>query len=371
MPDPRGDALRELVPEPLRQLEAYEVPRPASIRAKLDANESPFALPPEVARELAAELAAIDLNRYPRADCAELRRAVGASLGLDPASLVFGNGSDELIAFLIAAFSRPRPGAARPSVLYPVPSFVVYRLAALAGGADPVEVPLTAEFDLDAGAVDQALAQHRPNLAFFALPNNPTGTLWSYDEILRIARAYPDMLVVSDEAYADYGCDTLVRHIAELPNLVVMRTLSKIGLAALRVGFLSASPAVVSELEKVRHPYNLGTLNQHAAAWLLRNHGELLRSRCLEVVREREALAAELARLPGVRVFPSRANLLLVRIGAPGDGRAAEVWRQLADRGVLVRNFDRPGPLSGCLRITVGTADENRLLLDELRAVLA
>jgi histidinol-phosphate aminotransferase len=364
------DPLLELVPEPLRLLEAYEVPRPANIRAKLDANESPFSLPPEVGRDLAAELAAIDLNRYPRADCAGLRQVVADTWGLDPRSLVFGNGSDELIAFLIAAFSRPRPGAARPSILYPVPSFVVYRLAALAGGADPVEVPLAADFDLDVDAVDRALAERRPNIVFFALPNNPTGTLWSYEQVLRIARAYPDMLVVSDEAYADYGGDSLVRHIEELPNLVVMRTLSKIGLAALRVGFTISSPAVVAELEKVRHPYNLGTLNQHAAAWMLANHGDLLRGRCLEVVREREALAAELARLPGVRVFPSRANLLLIRVGTPGDLRAAELWRQLAERGVLVRNFDRPGPLSGCLRITVGTPEENRLLLHELRAVL-
>lgn len=366
-----SDSLRELVPEPLRALEAYQVPRPANIRAKLDANESPFGLPPAVAAALATELATIDLNRYPKADCPELREVVATTLGLPPQSLVFGNGSDELIAFLIAAFSRPRPGAARPSILYPVPSFVVYRIASLAGGADPVEVPLTASFDLDVEAVERTIAERRPNIVFFALPNNPTGTLWPYDDILRIARNHPDMLVVSDEAYADYGGESLARHIDALPNLVVMRTLSKMGLAALRVGFLSASPVVVAELEKVRHPYNVGTLNQHAAAWLLSRHGDLLRDRCREVVREREALAAALADLPGVRVYPSQANLLLIRVGTPGDLRAAELWKALAERGVLVRNFDRPGPLSGCLRITVGTPEENLLLLTELRAALS
>jgi histidinol-phosphate aminotransferase len=265
-------------------------------------------------------------------------------------------------------------------VLYPVPSFVVYRIAALAHRVEVVEVPLDARMQLDEAAVGRAFAERRPHVAFFALPNNPTGTLWSVDAVLGWAKAHPETIVVSDEAYIEYGGRTAIPELASLPNLVVMRTVSKIGMAGLRVGFLSAHPALVAELEKVRPPYNLGQLNQQAATWLLRHHAGTLRALCREVVRERErllpalrALAAQVGdRLP-IEVFDSQANLVLVRFGQPGDGRATAIWRSLMERGILVRNFDRPGhggPLAGCLRITVGTPAENEMLLAALTEVV-
>jgi histidinol-phosphate aminotransferase len=365
------DRLEDLVPEGLRALRAYHVPRPANVRAKLDANELPFSLPEDVAAALGRELAAVDLNRYPASDCGELRALIASELGVAADALVFGNGSDELIGMLISAFSQPRAGARRPAVLYPVPSFVVFRIASLAGGADPVEIPLDDEFQLDGGALERAMAERRPNVAFFARPNNPTGTLWSKDLVAQVARRHPDTVVVSDEAYADYGGESMLDLIDELPNLVVMRTLSKMGLAALRVGFLVARPQVVHELEKVRPPYNVGALNQRAATWLLREHGGRLRARCQEVVAERARLAALLAGLPDIRAFDSHANLILFRVGAAGDGRATAVWQALADRGVLVRSFDGPGPLSGCLRVSIGTPEENALFGEALAAALA
>lgn len=361
----------DLVTRGIRAMAAYHVPRPEGVRAKLDANENPFPLPETISAELGQELAKVALHRYPEADPAGLRAWIANDLGVDPAALVFGNGSDELIALLCAAFGEPRKGRSRASVLYPDPSFVVYRIAALGHGLDPLEVPLDDDMELDFDLVDDALTGAGPNLAFFALPNNPTGTLWSPERVADLAAKHPDTIIVSDEAYLQYGGRTLLARLPELPNLVIMRTLSKIGLAALRVGFVVAGPAIVRELEKVRPPYNLGSLNQRAALWLLEHHRDWLLARCADVVTERARLATALAALPGVRVFASEANLLLIRIGTAGDGRAGEVWRALAARGVLVRNFDRPGPLSGCLRITPGTPDENQLLLAELTAVLA
>ena len=359
--------LAELVPVALRGTAPYHVPKPEGLRAKLDANELPYPLPPELAAGLAAELARVPLERYPAADAGELRPVAARTLGVAPESLVFGNGSDDLITMLCAAFSQPRPGQARAGVLYPAPTFVYYRIAALTRGLDPLEVPLREDFTLDEEAVEAAVRTRRPNLAMFALPNNPTGTLWPPEWVAGLAERNPDLIVVSDEAYLAYGGRTLIPRLASLPNLVVMRTLSKIGMAGLRVGALTAHPAVVAELEKVRPPYNLGSLAQRAAAWLLTHATDWIDARAREVVAERGRLAEALRALPETRVFDSEANLLLVRFGVPGDGRATTIWQHLHHRGILVRTFDRPGPLSGCLRITVGTPAENNLLIEMLR----
>ncbi len=363
-------SISDLVTRGIRPLVAYHVPRPEGIRAKLDANELPYALPPEAAAALGRELAEVELNRYPEADPVELRALIAADLGVAPGALVFGNGSDELIALLCAAFAEPRKGATRAGVLYPDPTFVVYRLAALGHGLEPIEITLDDEMELDFELVDDALAGRRPNLAFFALPNNPTGTLWAPEKVAELAARHPDTIFVSDEAYIQYGGRTLLPRLAELPNLVIMRTLSKIGMASLRVGFVVAAPAIVHELEKLRMPYNLGSLNQRAAVWILRHHKAWFTERARELLGERERLAVALRAFPEIKVFPSEANLLLVRIGRAGDGRAAALYRALAARGIMVRNFDRPGPLAGCLRITPGTPAENDLLLAELPAAL-
>jgi histidinol-phosphate aminotransferase len=362
-------ALAALVSAPLRGTAAYHVPAPAVVHAKLDANELPVGLPEELRAGLAAALAGVTLERYPDAAARPLRARIAAQLGVAGEQLVFGNGSDELILMLCEAFAAPRPGATTARVLYPVPSFVYYRLACNARGLAPVEVPLAADFTLDLAAIEAAIASHAPNVALFALPNNPTGTLWPMAQIAELARRHPDLIVVSDEAYHAYSGQTLLASVAELPNLVVMRTLSKLGLAGLRVGYLAASPAVAAVVDKVRPPYNLGTLNQTAACWLLDHASGWIAAATRAVLDERAGLATALAALPGVSVFPSEANLLLIRIA--GAGRAHAVWQALQDRGVLVRDFDRPGPLAGCLRITVGTAAQNALLLAELGPLLS
>ncbi len=361
----------ELVRDELRGFPAYTVAYPEGITVKLDANELPFPLPPDVAAELARELAAVDLNRYPDAEHDELRAEIASGLGVDPDSLVCGNGSDEIIGLLINTFARPRPGRARAAVAYPVPSFAVFGGAALAAGCEQVPIPLEPDFTLDSERLERAIAQARPNLVFFARPNNPTGTLWPSHEISEVARAHPDVLVVSDEAYAAFAGDSMIRMTAELPNLVIMQTLSKTGLAALRIGYLHAAPAILAQVSVVRMPYNIGALNQRAAVWILRHCRPLLVERCAAVVRERERVAAALATLPGVRAFPSQANLILFRVGEAGDGRATATWKAMCRHGVLVRSFDRPGPLSGCLRVTIGSVEENDRFLSALADALA
>jgi histidinol-phosphate aminotransferase len=358
------------VPEALRGTAAYHVPQPP-VRAKLDANELPFPLPVELRAGLAAALADVPLERYPDPQARELRALLAGELGVAQEQLVLGNGSDELIAMLLAAFAAPRhaaehgAGGSRPAaVLFPVPTFVYYRLAAVARGLESIEVPLTAQFELDEVAIERAIAAHRPSVVFLALPNNPTGTLWRVDFALELAARHRDVVVVSDEAYLAYSGRTNLTHLAAHPNLVIMRTLSKVGMAGLRVGYTISAPAIAHVLEKVRPPYNLSALDQRAAVYMLREAQPWCAARAAEVVEERARLAAALA--PHGEVFPSEANLLLVRFGA---GRAHAVWQHLAAHGVLVRDFDRPGPLSGCLRITVGTPAENTALLAALASL--
>jgi histidinol-phosphate aminotransferase len=358
LPRPKAASHDELgplaarVPPALRVSAAYHVPLPPRVIAKLDANELPCGLPPELAPGLAAALASVALERYPDASGRALRERVAARLAVSGDQLVFGNGSDELIAMLCAAFAGP--------ILYPVPSFVYYRLAAIARGLPCIEIPLDASFVLDEPAVLEAVASHRPSVVFLALPNNPTGTLWRMEFALELAARFRDVVVVSDEAYVAYSGATNLPALAAHPNLVVLRTLSKVGMAGLRVGFTLSSPAIARVLEKVRPPYNVSALDQAAAAFLIDAAAAWCAARAAEVVAERERLAAALT-ARGVQVFPSAANLVLVRVAD-----AATTWRRLADAGISVRSFGDHGALANCLRITVGTPAENAALLAAL-----
>ena len=357
---PRHDLgpLAARVPEPLRGSVAYHVPQPPDVRAKLDANELPYALPAELRARLGAALAEVPLERYPDPNARSLRSVVANQLGVRPDQLVFGNGSDETIAMLVAAFAGP--------ILYPTPTFVFYRLAATARGVPAIEVPLDARFELDEAAIERAIEAHRPSVVFLALPNNPNGTLWRMDFALELAARHRDIAIVSDEAYFAYSGRTNLPHLAAHPNLIVMRTLSKIGMAGVRLGFTVSSAAIAAVLEKVRPPYNVSSLDQRAALVLVTEAREWCAARAAEIVAERGRLAAAIAALPDVEVFASEANLLLVRFP-----HATQVWQGLADRGLLVRNFDRPGPLAGCLRITVGTPEENGWVIAALAELCA
>jgi histidinol-phosphate aminotransferase len=361
-------AWKELVRMPLRGAPAYHVPaHPNAI--KLDANESPYALSRAALDSMARELAQAALHRYPDAASLELRRLLAGRQGIAVEQLMLGNGSDELIALLCATFAEPRAGNKEAGAAYAVPGFVVYRTAALAHGMTPIEVPFGPGFVADEEVLLRTVAERKPNLVFLATPNNPTGTVWKRSTVEKLLAQHPDVITVVDEAYLAYGdAKSCVDLALEHPHCLVLQTLSKIGLAALRLGLLIGRTEVLAAVEKVRPPYNINTLSQQAAWRLLTDHKEEIESHFDEVKRERARLAEAIAGMRGIEAFPSGGNFLLVK--AHGEGGGRKLQEALIDRGVLVRLFDA-GALAGCMRITVGTPEENGWLLDALKAALA
>lgn len=355
--------LERLVRPELRALTPYTV-ADASGMVKLDAMENPHLWPDDMHAEWLTLLHDIHVNRYPDAEAAELKAKIRKSEGLsDDQMLVLGNGSDELIQLLTLVFARP--GAA---VLSVTPTFVMYRRSAIAAGMAYMEVPLDLDsFALSRRAMLAAVQRHQPSLIFIAYPNNPTGNLFDPEAVAAIARA-AEGLVVIDEAYAPFAGDTWLARCREFDNVVVMRTLSKLGLAGLRLGFLVGAAAWIDQLEKLRLPYNINVLTQGTAAFALAKI-DVLRRQTEAICRQREALTAALARIEGLRVWASRANFLLFRSSGVG---ARLIFDGLKRRKVLIKNLDGTAPaLQNCLRVTVGTAEENAAFLAALEQTLA
>jgi histidinol-phosphate aminotransferase len=358
--------LLELVRDGVRPLSPYKA-FAKSFPAKLDANESPFALP-EVARErVARALSEVHLNRYPDAGAHALREALADHLTVeDPERLVLGVGSDEDLAMLMRALSKPRAGQARARVLFPDPSFVMYGMRSIIEDCEPVPVPLAEDFQLDVQRMRAAIEESRPNLIFLASPNNPTGNCFRESDVIGIIEAAPDALVILDEAYVAFAPKSLRSLADRYENVAMLGTLSKIGLAAARVGWALLPRALADEVEKVRQPYNLNSLSQVVATLALTELWPVLSSQIAEIRTQREALQRALASVDALTVLPSDANFFLVRVASGAEALA----RELLARGVSVRAFKDPaGPLVGHLRITVGTATENQLLVDALRAI--
>jgi len=339
-------------------LKAYHVPESEGM-VKLDAMENPYALPAEMRRELAQVLAAVDLNRYPDPSGRRLRellaRVMQVPAGME---LLLGNGSDDLIQ--IVTFALARPGAV---MMYPAPTFVMYGMDATLSGMKPVAVPLAEDFTLDGGAFVAQVKAHDPALVFIAYPNNPTGVLYREDDVLAILRATRGVVVV-DEAYHVFAQKSFMPRLAEFPNLVVMRTVSKLGLAGIRLGYLAARPEWVEQFNKVRQAYNVNVLTQAVALYVL-GRIEVLEEQAARIRAERAVLGAALAALEGVTVFPSEANFFMIRVR---DGN--RTYEALRRQGVLVKNLQGGPRLDNCLRVTVGTPDENRILLTALREAL-
>lgn len=346
----------DLIRPEIRALAAYHV-APAEGMVKLDAMENPYRLPPALRRELAQALAAVDLNRYPDPAAPKLRELLARKMGV-PAGMeiLLGNGSDDLIQVLALALARP--GAV---MMYPAPTFVMYSMNAVFSGMRAVPVPLAEDFSFDADAFVERMRAEKPALVFLAYPNNPTGVLYPEADIVRVIKACTGLVVV-DEAYHVFAGKSFMPRLPEFPNLLVLRTVSKLGLAGIRLGYLAGRPEWIAELNKVRQVYNVNVLT-HAAALFVLERLEVLEEQAAVIRKDREELKKELARLKGIEVFPSAANFFLVRV--PDAVRTYEALRR---QGVLVRNL-HPG-LNNCLRITVGTPDENRILLTALREAL-
>lgn len=358
--------IENIIRPDVRALAAYHVPDSSGF-VKLDAMENPYTLPQPLRTELGRRLAEVALNRYPVPSYSTLKSRICARFGV-PAGydVVLGNGSDELIAMLSIACAQP--GA---KVLAPVPGFVMYAMSAQFAGLEFVGVPLQADFTLDLDAMLAAIAEHRPAITYLAYPNNPTGNLFDADAMEQIIRAVGDTgIVVSDEAYQPFSPSSFMSRLPEFDNLVVLRTVSKLGLAGIRLGYMSASHALLAEFDKVRPPYNINVLTQTAAEFVL-EHTDVLDAQAHILCGQRAVLTAAMAAMPGVEVFPSSANFLLIRVQS-GDNNADKVFARLLARKVLIKNVGKMHPLlKNCLRVTVSTPEESTLFLDALKASLA
>ena len=339
----------------IRALAAYPVAKAEGL-VKLDAMENPFGVSAQVRAEIAAAAANVPLNRYPDGGGEAVKSALRKSLDLSgDVGLILGNGSDELLQLLTTAVARP--GAV---VLAPEPSFVMYRLCALYANARFVGVPLRADFTLDIDAMLDAIAREQPALVWLAYPNNPTGNLFDGADVERIIRAAPGVVAV-DEAYYAYADRSFLSRVLEFPNLIVVRTVSKIGMAGARLGYAAAHPAWIAEIDKVRPPYNVNAFTQAVVPVMLA-HEALLAGQAATLRGERGRVAAALAALRRVTVFPTQANFVLIRVPD-----AQHWYATLRDAGILVKNVAAVHPLlANCLRITIGTPAENDALLDAL-----
>jgi histidinol-phosphate aminotransferase len=351
--------LKKCLRQDVQSMHAYAI-QPSEGMVKLDAMENPHRLPAALQAELGQRLGALPLNRYPGERISDLRRAL-AEYARMPAGfeIMLGNGSDELISLI--AMACDVPGAC---ILAPEPGFVMYAMSAQLQGLKFVGVPLTKDFELDEAAMLAAIAQHQPSVIHIAYPNNPTANLWNDEVIEKIIGAAPGLVVI-DEAYQPFSSRSWGDRIARYSNVLLMRTLSKFGLAGVRIGYLVGPKAVVGEIDKLRPPYNISVLNCECALFAL-EHQDVFAAQAKAVREERAALQSALAAWPAVRSWPSDANMILVRVPD-----AQKTFDGMKSRGVLVKNVSKMHPLlANCLRLTVGTADENAQMLSALHACL-
>lgn len=342
-------------------LNSYHVPD-ASNMVKLDAMENPYDLPAELKAQLGAHLAQVGLNRYPVPSYHTLKQKICQQFGVPPGfDVILGNGSDELITMLSVACAKP--GA---KVMAPVPTFVMYAISAQLAGLEFVGVPLQADLTLDMPAMLAAIALHRPALLYISNPNNPTGSWIAQEQIVQLLDAMSDIgLVIVDEAYQPFAPDSMMAHLPEYAHLLVMRTVSKLGLAGLRLGYMSAAPELLAEIEKVRPPYNINVLTAAASEFLLQ-HMAVFNHQAQQLREQRSILLAQLEKLPTVQVFPSQANFVLIRVP-----NAEQIFMKLLEKKILVKNIGKMHSLlANCLRVTVSTAEENNLFITALHALL-
>jgi len=353
--------INRFVRSQLRALRAYHVP-PAAGLIKLDAMENPYSWPDWLLNDWLDTLRQAELNRYPDPAAHALKSRLREVLGVPGAvELILGNGSDELIQMIIQAVAAP--GCV---IMAPEPTFVMYRQLAVVAGLDFQGVPLGVDFTLDKGAMIEAVATHQPAVVFLAYPNNPTGNLFDREAIETLLACAPG-LVVLDEAYAPFADDSFMGDLGCCDNLLVLRTLSKLGLAGVRLGLLAGDAAWLEEIEKTRLPYNISTLDQLTGEFALR-HYAVFEEQAKLIRQQRGELLARLQSLPGVTAYPSAANFILFRV-RPGRGGA--VFEGLKSGGILIKNLAGSAPsLTDCLRVTVGKPEENAAFVAALASLL-
>ncbi|MES2950784.1 MAG: histidinol-phosphate transaminase [Pseudomonadota bacterium] len=367
---PTLDALiQRRIRQDVLSMHAYAIQDSVGL-VKLDAMENPHRLSSELQEALGKRLGALALNRYPNGRVNDLRHALAAYAQMPEGfDIMLGNGSDELISLLAMTCDVPADPVTgrRPVILAPLPGFVMYEMSAKLQGLDFVGVPLTADFELDEAAMLAAIAEHQPAIVYLAYPNNPTANLWNAASMARVIAAVGAVggLVVLDEAYQPFSSrtylDTIRAKPAEHAHVLLMRTMSKFGLAGVRIGYMVGPKALIAQVDKVRPPYNISVLNYECALFAL-EHAEVFAAQATELRAQRTRLLTALRDMPAVKAWDSDANMILVRVAD-----AQKTFDGLKVRGVLVKNVSKMHPLlDQCVRLTVGTADENTRLLAAL-----
>ncbi|MDI1271530.1 MAG: histidinol-phosphate transaminase [Polaromonas sp.] len=352
-------ALKKLIRQDVQSMHAYAIQDSAGM-IKLDAMENPHRLPPALQAHLGQRLGALALNRYPDGRVNDLRQALAGYAQMPEGfDLMLGNGSDELISLL--AMACDVPGA---SILAPLPGFVMYAMSAQLQGLKFIGVPLTPDFELDEAAMLAAIAELQPSIIYIAYPNNPTANLWDDAVIEKIIAAAPGLVVI-DEAYQPFSSKSYIDRIGRHSHVLLMRTLSKFGLAGVRIGYMMGPKALIAEIDKVRPPYNISVLNYECALFAL-EHADVFAAQAQEIRAQRAILFEALQVMAGVRTWKSDANMILVRVPD-----AQKTFESMRARKVLVKNVSKMHPLlANCLRLTVGTADDNVRMLAALKESL-
>jgi histidinol-phosphate aminotransferase len=355
----------------VRAMQGYHVQASQGL-LKMDTMENPYRLSVELQQKLGERLGALEINRYP-GERQEVLKKMLADYARAPAgsAVLLGNGSDEIITLLALATAQP-DAAGRAKMLAPMPGFVMYPLSAKLQGLDFVPVTLTADFDLDVPAMQAAIAAQKPAITYIAYPTNPTATLWAEDKVQAVIDAVAQIggLVVMDEAYQPFASRSWISRMKAEPernaHVLLMRTLSKFGLAGARLGYLIGPAAIVNEIDKVRPPYNISVLNCEAAIFAL-EHESLYAEQAAAIRAERQPLIDALGAIKGVeKIWPSEANMVLLRVADAGKAQT-----EMKARGVLVKNVSAMHPLlANCLRLTVGTREENAQMLAALKESL-
>lgn len=352
--------IQRFIRQDIQSTKAYAIQASEGM-IKLDAMENPFSLDSGLQLQLGLRLGRAAINRYPARRVQDLIDALSRHVGLAPdQAMMLGNGSDELISLLAMACAVP--GA---SFLAPEPGFVMYGISAQQQRIAFQGVPLTENFELDTAAMLEAIRIHEPAIVYLAYPNNPTANLWDPEAMRRVITQAPGLVVV-DEAYQPFSSHSWIEEIRQHPeqnqHVLLLRTLSKFGLAGARIGYLLGPQSLVQQIDKLRPPYNISVLNAECALFAL-EHGEVYAQQALEIRRLRELLLTSFRAMPEVQVYPSQANMILIRV--PDADRS---FQQLKSRGVLVKNVSSMHPLlKNCLRVTVGTAMENEGLLQAMK----
>lgn len=335
----------------IQSLKAYmakEIP----CRVKLDANESPYC-PATIESIFSRKDIFSSLNRYPDPEAKELKKAIAQDLKISPENILLGNGSDEIINYLITTFGGP--------VLYPVPTFVMYGIASQALGESHIEIPLDKDFDLDIERMLESIKNNKPKLILLSSPNNPTGNCFSVEKMLKIIEASKNIVIV-DEAYQPYSSKNFLPLLKDYHNLAILRTLSKTGLAAIRTGFLIGHKDLIKEVNKTRLPYNINSISQAIAIEGIKNK-KIINTHIKSILKERKRLFKELSNIKGIQPFPSEANFILFKVSD-----ADSVYQKLIELGVLVRNISNA--IKNALRVTVGIPDENDFFIESIKKAL-